>query len=129
MPKIKILVVSVLIALAATVTLTGCSLFSSDSDSDSSEALTTAKTVAKKVLQIVCTAYNSGGNTLAETKIASLVEDGTLTEAQAIALKSILASGVSSLEAIANSDDSSTTTTESTASGSAKTGTTATETK
>ncbi|MDD5597226.1 MAG: hypothetical protein PHV82_04740 [Victivallaceae bacterium] len=105
MPKLKSLVVPALLALAAAVLVTGCSLFSNDSAS-TSERLATAKTVAKTVLKAVCTAYSSGGNTLAEAKIDELVVDGTLTESQASSLKSMLAGGVSALEEIANSDDS-----------------------
>ncbi|MDD5698127.1 MAG: hypothetical protein PHH77_05875 [Victivallaceae bacterium] len=110
MPKLKSLIVPVLLAPAVAVLVTGCSLFSSDSTS-TSERLTVVKTVAKTVLKAVCTAYTSGGNTLAEAKIDELVKDGKLTESQASSLKSMLASGVSSLEKIANSEDSTPTAT------------------
>ncbi|MDD5599637.1 MAG: hypothetical protein PHV82_16955 [Victivallaceae bacterium] len=105
MPKIKSLVVPVLLALATAVLVTGCSLFSSDSTT-TSERLATAKTVAKTVLKAVCTAYSSGGNTLAEAQINSMVSDGKLTEAQATVLKSMLDGGISTLENLANSTDS-----------------------
>jgi hypothetical protein len=108
MPKIKSLVVSALLALAVAVLVTGCSLFNSGSTS-TSERLATVKTVAKAVLKAVCTAYSSGGNTLAEAKIDELVKDGKLTESQASSLKSMLAGGVSALEKIANSEDSTAT--------------------
>lgn len=129
MPKIKFLVVPALLALAVAVLVTGCSLFSSDStDSTStSERLAAAKTVAKTVLKVVCAAYNSGGDTLAEAKIDELVEDGKLTESQAEALKSMLASGVSALEEIATSEDSTTTATATESSESSGTAATATE--
>ncbi|MDD5697871.1 MAG: hypothetical protein PHH77_04575 [Victivallaceae bacterium] len=107
MPKLKSLVVPALFASAVAVLVTGCSLFSSDSTS-TSERLTVVKTVAKTVLKAVCSAYTSGGNTLAEAKIDELVTSGKLTESQATALKSMLAGGVSALEEIANSDDSAT---------------------
>ncbi|MFA7185758.1 MAG: hypothetical protein WC082_12730 [Victivallales bacterium] len=105
MPKFKSLVVPALLALAAAALVTGCSLFSSDSTS-TSERLATAKTVAKAVLKVVCAAYTSGGDSLAEAKIDELAADGTLTETQAEALKSMLDSGVSTLEEIASGDDS-----------------------
>jgi hypothetical protein len=108
MPKIKFLVVPALLASAVAVLVTGCSLFSSDS-ADTSERLAAVKTVAKTVLKAVCTAYSSGGNTLAEAKIDELVADGKLTESQASSLKSMLAGGVSALEKIANSEDSTAT--------------------
>ncbi|MDD5699316.1 MAG: hypothetical protein PHH77_11935 [Victivallaceae bacterium] len=110
MPKIKSLVVPALLASAAAVLVTGCSLFSSDS-TGTSERLAAVKTVAKTVLKAVCTAYSSGGNSLAEAKIDELVTDGKLTESQATALKSMLAGSVSSLEKIANSEDSTPTAT------------------
>jgi 2-polyprenyl-3-methyl-5-hydroxy-6-metoxy-1,4-benzoquinol methylase len=121
MPKIKSLVVSALLALAAAVLVPGCSLFSSDGAS-TSERLATVKTVAKTVLKVVCTAYSSGGDTLAEAKIDELAADGKLTESQATALKSMLASGVSTLKKIADSEDSVATATD-------LSGTAATETK
>ena len=103
MPKFKFLVVSALMSLAVAVLITGCSMFSGTSGSSAN--LDKVKTIGKTVLKVVCTAYKSGGNTLAYAEIDKLAADGKLTPAQAADLKSTLDGGVEALENLANTPD------------------------
>ncbi|MFA6715968.1 MAG: hypothetical protein WCS27_11375 [Victivallaceae bacterium] len=110
MPEVKSFVVPALTASAVAVLLTGCFLFDSEK-SNSSERSAVAGTVTKSLLKLVCAAYQSGGNTLAEARIDSMTADGKLTEAQANALKSMLGSSVNVLANLAEDSDSTTETT------------------
>lgn len=104
MPK-KFLIVPV-ISLAVAVLVSGCSMFSGTSNSSAN--LDKVKSVGKTVLKLVCTAYKSGGNSLAYAEIDKQVADGKLTPAQAADLKSMLDGGVDALDNLANAPDTAT---------------------
>ena len=104
MPK-KFLIVPVM-SLAVAVLVSGCSMFSGTSGSSAN--LDKIKTVGKTVLKVVCTAYKSGGNSLAYAEIDKLVADGKLMYAQAVDLKSSLDGGVDALDNLANAPDTAT---------------------
>ncbi|MDD5598391.1 MAG: hypothetical protein PHV82_10635 [Victivallaceae bacterium] len=110
MPKIKFLIVPALTASAVAVLSAGCFLFDNE-NSSKAERLAVAKTVAQSLLKLVCAAYQSGGNTLAEAQIDSMAANGKLTETQATALKSMLGSSVTILENLADGSNSTTETT------------------
>ena len=110
MPK-KFLIVPVM-SLAVAVLVCGCSMFSGTSGSSAN--LDKIKTVGKTVLKVVCTAYKSGGNSLAYAEIDKLVADGKLTSAQAAELKSMLDGGVDALDNLANAPDTATAVTSAT---------------
>ena len=107
MPK-KFLIVPAM-SLAVAVLISGCSMFSGTSGSSAN--LDKIKTVGKTVLKVVCTAYKSGGNSLAYAEIDKLVADGKLTSAQAVDLKSSLDGGVDALDNLANAPDTASTVT------------------
>ena len=103
MPKFKFLIVPALMSLAVAVLITGCSMFSRTSGSSAN--LDKVKTIGKTVLKLVCTAYKSGGNTLAYAEIDKQVANGKLTPTQAADLKSMLDGGVEALDKLANTPD------------------------
>ena len=105
MPR-KFLIVPAILSLAVAVLISGCSMFSGTSNSSAN--LVKVKTVGKTVLKGVCTAYKSGGNSLAYAEIDKLVADGKLTSAQAVDLKSSLDGGVDALDNLANAPDTAT---------------------
>lgn len=105
MPK-KFLIAPAM-SLAVAVLVCGCSMFSGTSGSSAN--LDKVKTVGKAVLKVVCTAYKSGGNSLAAAEIDKLVADGKLTPAQAADLKTMLDGGVDALDNLANASDAATT--------------------
>ena len=105
MPK-KFFIVPVM-SLAVAVLISGCSMFSGTSGSSAN--LDKVKTIGKTVLKVVCTAYKSGGNSLAAAEIDKQVADGKLTSAQAADLKSMLDGGVDALDNLANAPDAVTT--------------------
>jgi polyhydroxyalkanoate synthesis regulator phasin len=96
----KSFIVPVLLML---VGVAGCAMFSCDGSNPERRKI--VKAIAKTVLKGVCTAYKSGGNKLAESKIDSMVSDGKLTAEQAAALKVVLNESASSLEKLAHSSD------------------------
>ena len=105
MPK-KFFIVPAM-SLAVAVLISGCSMFSGTSGSSAN--LDKVKTIGKTVLKVVCTAYKSGGNSLAAAEIDKQVADGKLTSAQAADLKSMLDGGVDALDNLANAPDAVTT--------------------
>ena len=106
MPK-KFLIVPAILSLAVAVLISGCSMFSGTSGSSANQDK--VKTIGKTVLKVVCTAYKSGGNSLAAAEIDKLAADGKLTPAQAADLKSMLDGGVDALDNLANAPDTATT--------------------